>query len=121
MTAKQLVFKNGMIYSLGSRAEAMAISGERIQAIGSNLEIEELVGLDSQVIDLGGRRYLDLDRHETVGTITLAPFKSQVLIDNGEVGLDLFRLEPDRWLVDEAEDFVLKLTGRQKLFLDLSD
>jgi len=65
----------------------------------------------TRVVDLGGNLYLDLDRTEVAGTITLAPFKSQILIENGEVGLALFRLEPDGWLVDEAEDFILDLTG----------
>jgi parallel beta-helix repeat protein len=65
----------------------------------------------TRVVDLSGNLYLDLDRKDVAGTITLAPFKSQILIDNGEVGLALFRLEPDRWLVDEAADFSLNLTG----------
>jgi predicted amidohydrolase YtcJ len=36
------------------RAEAIAVRGDRIQAVGKNIEIEKLKGPDTQVIDLGG-------------------------------------------------------------------
>jgi predicted amidohydrolase YtcJ len=58
MAAKQKVFKNGLIYTVGSRAESMAISGDRIQAVGSNREIADLTGPDSEMIDLGGKLVL---------------------------------------------------------------
>ena len=38
-------------------------------------------------IDLGNSLYLDLDQHSVLGSITLAPFTSQVLIDSGEAAL----------------------------------
>ena len=40
-----------------------------------------------QIIDLGNRKYLDLDQNEVIGIFDLAPFTSRVLIDSGEVAL----------------------------------
>jgi len=37
------------------REEAIAVRGDRIQAVGKNVEIEKLKGPQTQVIDLGGR------------------------------------------------------------------
>jgi predicted amidohydrolase YtcJ len=37
------------------RAEAMAVRGDHIQAVGKAAEIEKLKGPDTQVVDLGGR------------------------------------------------------------------
>jgi hypothetical protein len=36
------------------RAEAIAVRGDRIQAVGKNIEIEKLKGPETQVVDLGG-------------------------------------------------------------------
>ena len=36
------------------RAEAIAVRGDRIQAVGKNVEIEKLKGPETQVVDLGG-------------------------------------------------------------------
>jgi hypothetical protein len=41
----------------------------------------------SQVINLGNKKYLDLDQNQVIGSLTLAPFASKVLIDSGEVAL----------------------------------
>src|ERR1700745_2156650 len=37
------------------RAEAIALKGDRIQAVGENAEMLKLRGPDTQVIDLGGK------------------------------------------------------------------
>ncbi|NJN94757.1 MAG: hypothetical protein HC875_12005 [Anaerolineales bacterium] len=41
----------------------------------------------SQVVNLGNKKYLDLDQNQLTGSLTLAPFTSRVLIDSGEVAL----------------------------------
>ncbi|NVN92200.1 MAG: hypothetical protein HXX11_16580, partial [Desulfuromonadales bacterium] len=41
----------------------------------------------SRVNNLGNKRYLDLDQNQITGTLTLAPFTSKVLIDNGDIPL----------------------------------
>jgi hypothetical protein len=65
----------------------------------------------SQVVDLGTRKYLDLDQNDILGSITLPPFSSVVLVDNGEAGLILQRMAPVMWGVDEAADFTLTVYG----------
>lgn len=53
-----MVFLNGVVYTVDEarpRAEAVAVRGERIVAVGSNAEIRKLVAGDTQVIDLAGR------------------------------------------------------------------
>jgi hypothetical protein len=42
-----------------------------------------------KTVSLGSRRYLDLDQNPVIGTVTLAPFRSIVLVDDGEVPLYL--------------------------------
>ncbi len=52
-----VIFVHGNIY-LGtgsSRAQALAVRGERIQAVGSETEIIALKGPETRVIDLGGK------------------------------------------------------------------
>jgi len=52
-----LVLRNGAIATVnprGLRAEAVAIRGDRILAVGSNEEIEAAIGPSTQVIDLAG-------------------------------------------------------------------
>jgi hypothetical protein len=45
-------------------------------------------------IDLGDRKYLDLDQNTVVGSITLSPFTSKILIDNGQASLTLLSMNP---------------------------
>jgi hypothetical protein len=61
--------------------------------------------------DLGGTQYLDLDQNPVVGTLTLPPFTSQILIDNGPAALTLFNISPSLMAVADAADFTLTLTG----------
>jgi hypothetical protein len=63
------------------------------------------------VIDLGTRKYLDLDQNDVMGSVTLQPFTSIVLIDNGEAGLTLTSMSPTMWGVDEVADFTLTMYG----------
>lgn len=51
------IFINGNIYTVDEKnpqAEAIAVMGERILAVGSNAEIEKLKGPNTKTIDLGG-------------------------------------------------------------------
>jgi len=52
-----VVFKNGNIYTVNERqpqAEAIAVKGDRIVFVGSNLEARKYVGTATRVIDLDG-------------------------------------------------------------------
>ena len=63
-----LVFKNGSIYTVNKDylwAQAIAISGERIVFIGTDKDVEALVGSGTEVIDLEGQMILPsfIDAH----------------------------------------------------------
>ena len=58
---RKRVYRNGNIYTLDSRvpwATAIAISGDSIQGIGSEAEIERLIAPETEVVDLEGRLML---------------------------------------------------------------
>ena len=53
-----LVFKGGVIHTVDDAnptAQAIAITGDKILAVGSNSEIETLIGQDTRVVDLAGK------------------------------------------------------------------
>ncbi|UCG85469.1 MAG: amidohydrolase [Gemmatimonadota bacterium] len=55
--AADLVLVNGRVYTLDERqpwAEAVAVTGERIVAVGSNSQVNALVGPQTEMIDLAG-------------------------------------------------------------------
>ena len=57
-TPADLIIHNAMIYTVNAkqpRAEAIAVRGQRIAAVGSNAEILKLKGASTRVID--GRRH----------------------------------------------------------------
>jgi parallel beta-helix repeat protein len=64
-----------------------------------------------QLIDLGIRKYLDLDQNTVMGAITLQPFESIVLVDDGYAVLTLQSMTPTFWGADEADDFTLIVYG----------
>ncbi len=55
-TSADTIFVHGDIYTglPGKRAQAMAVRGERMVAVGSDSEIQKLKGKHTQVVDLGG-------------------------------------------------------------------
>ena len=64
MQQASIVFDGGTLFS-HSRAEALAVHGERILAIGAPEEIAPLINEKTQIIDLGGRFLLPgfIDAH----------------------------------------------------------
>jgi predicted amidohydrolase YtcJ len=65
-----LILTNGRIYTVdgkGSWAEAVAVSGGRIMAVGSAADVEALKGAETKVEDLGGRMampgFVDVHNH----------------------------------------------------------
>ncbi len=60
-------------------------------------------------IDLGGTQYLDLDQNPVVGTLILAPFTSQILIDNGPAALMLTSIFPS--ISTTPIDFTMTVKG----------
>ncbi len=62
------VYINGVVLTMDADnrvAEAVSVRGERIEAVGTNAEIEALIGADTLVRDLGGRTLLPgfIDAH----------------------------------------------------------
>src|SRR5688500_10066999 len=84
--ASTLVLRNGRIVTVASarpEAQAIAVRGSTILAVGSNSEIERLVGDSTEVIDLQGRlavpgfieshgHYLGLGRAKMILDLTVA-------------------------------------------------
>ncbi|MBI5563740.1 MAG: right-handed parallel beta-helix repeat-containing protein [Chloroflexi bacterium] len=65
----------------------------------------------SSNVDLGDRQYLDLDQKSVVGSLTLSPFASKILIDNGPAQLTLTAISPALSDVDEPTTFTLTANG----------
>ncbi len=62
-------------------------------------------------IDLGDRQYLDLDQKPVLGNLTLSPFTSKILVDNGAAALTLQSINPSLSSVTEAATFTLTAHG----------
>ena len=62
-------------------------------------------------INLGNRQYLDLDQNPVMGNLTLSPFTSKILVDNGAAPLTLQSISPSLSDVDEATNFTLTANG----------
>ncbi len=87
-TRANLILKNGSIYTVDSKrswGEAIAIAGKRILFVGSNKDIDPMIGPETVVIDLGGKMVLPgfVDAHahpsdamDFVGNINLYLAKS---------------------------------------------
>lgn len=72
--APDLLIVNGKIFTadpVNRWAEALAVRGERIAAVGSSSSIRELAGPSTRVIDVGGRLVVpgfnDAHYHTTIG------------------------------------------------------
>jgi len=62
-------------------------------------------------VNLGSRQYLDLDQNPVIGSLTLQPFTSKVLVDNGAAPLTMISISPDFFAAGEANDFTLRVSG----------
>ena len=124
------------------REEAIAVRGDRIQAVGKNAEIEKLKGPQTQVIDLGGHFVMpgfnDAHLHladaglqkmnvDLTGVKTLDEFRDRVLakVETAKPGdwilgggwdetLWPVKTLPSRWDLDEV-------SGGHPIFLDRVD
>ena len=124
------------------REEAIAVRGDRIQAVGKNVEIEKLKGPQTQVIDLGGHFVMpgfnDAHLHladaglqklsvDLVGVKTLDEFRKRVLakVQTAQAGEWILgggwdetiwpvKALPSRWDLDEV-------SGGHPVFLDRVD
>jgi predicted amidohydrolase YtcJ len=124
------------------REEAIAVRGDRIQAVGKNIEIEKLKGPQTLVIDLGGHFVMpgfnDAHLHlanaglqklsvDLVGVKTLDEFRQRVLAK-------VEKAQPGEWIVGGGWDETLwpvkalpgrwdldEVSGGHPVFLDRVD
>ncbi len=124
------------------REEAIAVRGDRIQAVGKNIEIEKLKGPQTQVVDLGGHFVMpgfnDAHLHladgglqkltvDLIGVKTLDEFRNRVLakVETAKPGEWILgggwdetmwpvKSLPSRWDLDEV-------SGGHPVFLDRVD
>jgi predicted amidohydrolase YtcJ len=118
-TTADVIFHGGTIITMNPRsprAEALAIAGERILAVGSRKNIDALRGSKTRVIDLGGRTLMpgmidphmhsslvQLDSWVDVGVITTNSYdavKAKLKQKASEVG-------PGKWVQAQLFDWVI--------------
>jgi len=134
--APDLVIVNGKVVTMddrGTTAEAVAIEGERITAVGSSARIKQLAGAKTRVVDAGGRlvmpgivdahshtsgvptEYLDLSKATSVAQVREAVAKKiaskrpgEWVVGSGDYmiysGWDDKRLKEHRWLTRQDID-----------------
>lgn len=121
--AADLAFVDGKLWTLDERqpvAEALAVWQDRILAVGSNESIRRLVGPQTRVIALEGRRVLpgfhDCHVHLLAGGLQLGRVDLKDAGDEAELGrrLKTFdrRLPPGRWLLGGNWDHDRTLGGK---------
>ena len=110
-TFAEQVLHNGKVLTVDnafSIAEALAIEGDRIVAVGSNVEIEQHIGPDTRVLDLGGRTVIPglIDNHmHFIGAVQR--WNLQARIDGvssrsealGIIGAKAASMQPGEWLM----------------------
>ncbi len=114
--AEEKVFVNGRIYTLdpaGTIAEAMAVDGERITAVGSNEDSRAAAGPGAEEIDLAGKTAIPgcIDTHCHLMMHGLACTRSANLTDCRSIAELQDRLRAHRaknpsapWLIGERFD-----------------
>ncbi|MFZ0541792.1 MAG: amidohydrolase [Candidatus Sulfotelmatobacter sp.] len=102
-------------FSSTLREEAIAVRGDRIQAVGKNLDIMKLKGPDTEVVDLGGRFVMpgfnDAHVHLAEGglqklTIDLTGVKTLEELRE-RVKARVEKAKPDEWIVGGGWDETL--------------
>ena len=119
-----VVFFNGQVITMDPnlpKAEALAVLGEDILAIGTNEEIQALSGSETRVIDLGGKTILPgfVDPHThtlTYGGLTLEEAQ-QITLEGGTTTVGAAAISPDRLnnLMQQLESTKLRI--RTSLYL----
>lgn len=121
--AADLALIDGNIWTLDEQqpaAEALAVWGDRILAVGSSASIQRLVGPKTRVIALHGRRVLpgfhDCHVHLLSGGLQLGRVDLKDAADEAEFGkrLKVFdrKLPPGRWLLGGNWDHDRTFAGK---------
>jgi predicted amidohydrolase YtcJ len=120
--AADKVFVNGRIYTLdaaGSQAEALAVSGERISAVGTTEQIKSLAGQGTQEIDLGGQTVIPgcIDSHCHLMMHGVACTRSASLSDCRSIAELQNRLR-DHWAKNPDAEWIIGERFDQEMFSD---
>jgi predicted amidohydrolase YtcJ len=109
-SAAELVLTNGRVVTMDPNlpeAQAVAISGDRIVAVGTAAEIQRYVGSGTEVIDLAGRlaipgfieghgHFMGLGRAKTILDLTTARNWDEIVAMVGEAARSA---QPGSWIV----------------------
>jgi predicted amidohydrolase YtcJ len=118
-----LVLQHGKIWTIDPRqpeAEALAIRGERIVAVGTDAQVQPLIGPATKVIDLKQRRVLPGFHDSHVHLLSTGQRLSQVALkdaaDEAEFGRRLrefdHKLPPGRWMLGGNWDHDRAFAGK---------
>ena len=128
-----IIFGNGKIITMDDGdtiAEAVAIRGTRIIAVGATTDVERLAGPDTQVIDLDGRTvtpgFIDVHNHfawgalgESFGLDLSYPNVTSIEEIVAEVEEKAAGAGPDDWIVGSGWDSGKLAEGRDLTSADL--
>src|SRR5205823_9504592 len=129
-----VVFVNGRVLTMDSQrpeAEAVAVVGERILAVGRSQEIRALAGPGAEVVDLRGRTLLPgfIDSHCHLSRYGLAKLgvdcKARGVKSIGDLGRELASkaasLPPGAWIRARGYDHTRLAEGRHPTRWDLDE
>ena len=130
MLEADLIYHNGEVITMEPdrpQAEAVAILGEKIIAVGSNEEIMGHEGSETQVIDLGGRTLLPgfIDSHSHwIGDHQRTGYSVdetvQYLLENGWTSINEMFVTPERLAELQTLDQEGRLKVRVNAYLGVS-
>ena len=129
------IIRNGRVLTVNptdDRAEAVAIRGDRILAVGSNAEMDEFRGAETRVIDAEGKTVLPgfIDAHIHVGmfglldhgVIDVAYPKVKCIADIQKlIREDAARKQPGEWIKLNGYDHNKLAEGRHPTKEELDD
>lgn len=120
--AADKVFTNGQIYTLdptGTTAEAIAVEGERITAIGSIQDVKAFAGPGAQEVDLGGRTVIPgcIDSHCHLMMHGVACTRSASLTDCHSIAELQNRLR-NHWAMNPGAQWIIGERFDQEMFSD---
>lgn len=118
--AADKVFVNGHIHTLdaaGTQVGALAVSGERISAVGGTGDIKALAGAGAQEIDLGGRTVIPglIDTHCHMMMHGLACTRSADLTDCRSIA-ELQNRVRDHWAKNPGTKWLIGERFDQEMF-----
>jgi predicted amidohydrolase YtcJ len=132
-----LILRNGKVLTVDSKfsvAEALAVSGNKISAVGANADVMKLTGPNTQVIDLKGKTVIPglIDTHLHTYSIAESAYGSEVSPDKRnrlpidwravrdkndvllqiKANIDKYKIKPGQWLYFQNENLSFGTTER---------